>query len=62
MDKRAEARGDLGLEEKQLALNLRKALKGGKVDYVLVKADATPDGKYAGYQMKQFKIDRPGGN
>ncbi|MFD1659418.1 hypothetical protein ACFSL4_14680 [Streptomyces caeni] len=46
--------------EKALAKNLRIALLEGKVDYVLVKADATPAGKYAGYEMKQFDISEPG--
>ncbi|WP_159771297.1 hypothetical protein [Streptomyces sp. HM190] len=47
-------------EEMKLARDLRKALVRDRVDYVLVKADATPDGKYAGYDMEQFNISNPG--
>jgi hypothetical protein len=58
MQERAKrANGDA---ERKLAKDLRKALRKGQVDYVLIKADATPDGKYAGYQMEQFNIGKPG--
>jgi hypothetical protein len=46
--------------EKALVKELRIALLEDKVDYVLVKADATPAGRYAGYEMKQFNISEPG--
>ncbi|MFI9614316.1 hypothetical protein ACIHCM_22085 [Streptomyces sp. NPDC052023] len=54
---RYEDRGLLEQADAELALadELGTALKGGKVDYVLVKARA--DGaQYAGYEMKQFNI------
>ncbi|MFF4181958.1 hypothetical protein ACFYZ9_02100 [Streptomyces sp. NPDC001691] len=57
MDKRADKLKNTpqGKAEKDLAKELRKALKAGKIDYVLVKAKS--DGaQYAGYQMKQFDI------
>ncbi|MFJ7049429.1 hypothetical protein ACIQVC_39390 [Streptomyces sp. NPDC101112] len=60
MDKRADRASDQA--EADLASKLRIALAMGKVDYVLVKADATPDGKYAGYEMQQFIIGKPGSN
>ncbi|MEV4862478.1 hypothetical protein [Streptomyces ossamyceticus] len=58
MQERAKKARDT--EEMKLARDLRKALVRDKVDYVLVKADATPDGKYAGYDMEQFNISNPG--
>ncbi|UUU32854.1 hypothetical protein JIX56_24910 [Streptomyces sp. CA-210063] len=60
MDKRADRTKNSA--EADLASKLRIALATGKVDYVLVKADATPDGKYAGYEMQQFNIRKPGSN
>ncbi|MDT0570911.1 hypothetical protein RM704_26205 [Streptomyces sp. DSM 3412] len=60
MDKRADRAKDHA--EADLASKLRIALAIGKVDYVLVKADATPGGKYAGYEMQQFDIGKPGSN
>ncbi|WP_308101094.1 hypothetical protein [Streptomyces sp. S07_1.15] len=42
-------------EEAALGKELRAALKQGKVDYVLVKANVV-DGTYAGYQMKHFDL------
>ncbi|SPF06814.1 hypothetical protein [Streptomyces sp. MA5143a] len=60
MDKRADRAKDQA--EADLAGKLRIALALGKVDYVLVKADATPGGKYAGYEMQQFIIGKPGSN
>ncbi|MEV6385124.1 hypothetical protein AB0M31_37625 [Streptomyces sp. NPDC051773] len=60
MDKRAAKAGDSA--EAELASKLRKAFVRGKVDYVLVRADATPDGKYAGYEMKQFQTGKPRSN
>ncbi|MCC9707805.1 hypothetical protein E4N62_22535 [Streptomyces sp. MNU76] len=60
MDKRADRVKDSA--EADLASKLRMALATGKVDYVLIKADATPDGKYAGYEMRQFNIGKPGSN
>ncbi|MER6122027.1 hypothetical protein ABT173_04900 [Streptomyces sp. NPDC001795] len=58
MEKRANKAKDP--TERKLARDLRKALAKGKVDYVLVKAEATPAGKYAGYKMEQFNIADPG--
>jgi hypothetical protein len=58
MQERAKKARDA--EEMKLAKDLRKALVRDKVDYVLVKADATPGGKYAGYDMEQFNISNPG--
>ncbi|QIY94517.1 hypothetical protein HEP87_11435 [Streptomyces sp. S1D4-11] len=53
MDKRAARTGDEA--EEALADELRTALKQGKVDYVLVKAQSN-GAKYSGYQMKQFDV------
>ncbi|MFF7264969.1 hypothetical protein ACFZCL_32465 [Streptomyces sp. NPDC008159] len=58
MQERAKKARDT--DEMKLARDLRKALVRDKVDYVLVKADATPDGKYAGYSMEQFNISNLG--
>ncbi|MDG5806600.1 hypothetical protein P9869_28840 [Streptomyces ossamyceticus] len=60
MDKRADRTKNTA--EADLASKLRIALATGKVDYVLVKADATQSGKYAGYEMHQFNIGKPGSN
>ncbi|GHD48968.1 hypothetical protein [Streptomyces galbus] len=60
MQQRAERYEDRGMfdeadAERQLADDLGTALDQGKVDYVLVKADAH-GAQYAGYRMKQFDI------
>ncbi|MET7599313.1 hypothetical protein ABZS84_30240 [Streptomyces sp. NPDC005481] len=60
MEKRAQTSNNV--DEMALAQDLRRALKNGDVDYVLVKADATKAGTYAGYEMKQFDIGKPGSN
>ncbi|GAB2946188.1 hypothetical protein [Streptomyces heilongjiangensis] len=60
MDKRANRTKDDA--EADLASKLLVALATGKVDYVLVKADATPGGKYAGYEMQQFDIGKSRSN
>ncbi|WP_432175181.1 hypothetical protein [Streptomyces sp. Tue6028] len=62
MEKRADRNENKGLikeadAERGLAEDLRAALAGDKVDYVLVQAKA--DGaKYAGYEMKQFDLTK----
>ncbi|MBZ3907139.1 hypothetical protein [Streptomyces griseiscabiei] len=57
MDKRSAKANDSA--EAELASKLRKAFVRGNVDYVLIKADATQGGKYAGYEMEQFNIGKP---
>jgi hypothetical protein len=57
MDKRSAKTNDSA--EAELASKLRKAFVRGNVDYVLIKADATQGGKYAGYEMEQFNIGKP---
>ena len=42
-------------KEAALERDLRRALRQGKVEYVLVKAKAE-GGRYAGYKMKHFDI------
>ncbi|MFD9131494.1 hypothetical protein ACFVZA_03480 [Streptomyces bottropensis] len=60
MQERAKKAGNA--EEMTLATKLEEALLKDQVDYVLVKADATPDGKYAGYEMAQFNLGKAGSN
>jgi hypothetical protein len=60
MQKRG-AKGDLA--EAALAIELRKALDAGNVDYVVVRAQAT-GGTYDGYSLKHFDLNKeaqPGG-
>ncbi|EPH40643.1 hypothetical protein ABT390_21550 [Streptomyces aurantiacus] len=57
MDKRAKAKNDTA--EAALVRDLRNSLKRGSVKYILVKAEAAGNGKYAGYQMKEFNISKP---
>ncbi|MGW3421327.1 hypothetical protein [Streptomyces phaeochromogenes] len=48
-------RGRRNPNELRLALELKKALKSGKLDYVLVKGNPN-NGHYAGYTMEKFDI------
>ncbi|MFI9215747.1 hypothetical protein [Streptomyces werraensis] len=48
---------DSAAAEVRLMNDLRVALKQGKVDYILVKADFN-DAQYAGYEMKQFDLPK----
>jgi ribosome biogenesis GTPase A len=48
-------RGRDNPNELRLANELKKALKAGKLDYVLVKGNPNT-GKYAGYTMQKFDI------
>ncbi|GHH37281.1 hypothetical protein [Streptomyces candidus] len=58
MKKRANKKRDV--VELKLQADLRQALDADppKVRYVLVKADSTKAGSYAGYQMKEFNIKK----
>jgi hypothetical protein len=52
-----EERGKYNKAERKLARNLTKALKAGKLDYIVVKGERNA-GEYAGYRMRQFDISK----
>ncbi|WP_411129737.1 hypothetical protein [Streptomyces sp. x-19] len=50
-------RGEHNVEERRLARNLEKALKSGKLEYVVVKGEKN-SGIYTGYQYRRFDITK----
>ncbi|MFF4606101.1 hypothetical protein ACFY12_25590 [Streptomyces sp. NPDC001339] len=50
-------RGEHNIAERRLARNLEKALKSGKLEYVVVKGEKN-SGIYTGYQYRRFDITK----
>ncbi|MER7111783.1 hypothetical protein [Streptomyces sp. NPDC000229] len=57
---KAEVMRKAAQDELDLARDLRKALKAGRVKYVLVKGNSDPATKtHQGYLMKEYDISLP---